>query len=493
MKNNINKQLNKNIYNFLYIITILIFICIIYSLYNNKETYYSEIMCIGSGVSSAYTCYQLKKHNINNKIIVLEKDNNYGGRIKSLFNNVYKQNHPEVAYAELGAMRLFDIKAMKKIFDLLKIFGLKTIKVSLNDSNNIFYYNGTKYVKSEAKLSNGIKVSEFEEYAINNLKNEYPDINFNEIFNYKEFRNINIIEFFEKYGKANNNDINMWIAYSGYDHMLGNVQVTKWLYEKSFYNLEDKDKQYYVLDGMISFVKKLFENSNAEIVYNTKAVSIEKDTKGYNIINTINSNNEYKQYKCKYLFIGLAVNQIKELNTYQRIPIRPLRLEMINEVIYAPLFKVFLKWNKQDIWWGEGKKYKIGKSTTNLPIRQVHYYTDEDLLVYNSGKYATELNKKFIENPAKATTEVYEQIKIIHEMNIPPPNYIYTIFKYWKDGSHGWIKGADVNKNTEIIPNGSIDKSNIFVIGDAFSKYQGWIIGALNSVDIALNSFPNYN
>jgi len=495
MKNNMSKQINKNIYNFLIIFIIIIFIYIIYNFYN-KKTYYSEIMCIGSGVSSAYACYQIKKHNINNnKIIVLEKDNNYGGRIKSVFSNVNKQNHLEVAYAELGAMRIFDIKPMKKIFDLLKVFGLKTIKVSLEDSDNIFYYNGTKYAKSEARLSNGIKVSEFEEYTINNLKNKYPDINFEEIFDYEELRNLNIKEFFEKYGNANNDDINMWIAYSGYNiyDYVDNIQVARHLYAKNFFNTKDKDKQYYILDGMIALVKKLFENSNAEIIYNTKAISIQKDSQGYNIINTINSNNVYEQYKCKYLFIGLTLKQMKELNTYQQIPISPLRIQMINEVISIPLFKVFLKWDKKNIWWGEGKKYRIGKSTTNLPIRQIHYYDDEDILIYNSGRYATELNKKFEENPAKAAVEVYEQIKIMHQMDIPPPNYIYTIYKYWPDGSQVWLKGADVNKNVEIIPNGSIDKSNIFIIGDSFSKYQGWVIGALNSVDVALKSFPNYN
>ena len=345
MKNNMSKQINKNIYNFLIIFIIIIFIYIIYNFYN-KKTYYSEIMCIGSGVSSAYACYQIKKHNINNnKIIVLEKDNNYGGRIKSVFSNVNKQNHLEVAYAELGAMRIFDIKPMKKIFDLLKVFGLKTINISLEDSDNIFYYNGIKYAKSEARLSNGIKVSEFEEYTINNLKNKYPDINFEEIFDYEELRNLNIKEFFEKYGNANNDDINMWIAYSGYNiyDYVDNIQVARDLYAKNFFNTKDKDKQYYILDGMIALVKKLFENSNAEIIYNTKAISIQKDSQGYNIINTINSNNVYEQYKCKYLFIGLTLKQMKELNTYQQIPISPLRLQMINEVISIPKGKRTLK------------------------------------------------------------------------------------------------------------------------------------------------------
>jgi monoamine oxidase len=484
-----NIKVLSGFYNLLLLFIILTLIYLIYKFYK-ENTLYSEFLCIGAGVSSAYACYEINKNNINrDNIIVLEKSDNYGGRIESIYSNMVKQNNHEVSYDELGAMRLFDIKSMKKIFDLLKLFGLKTIKVSLEDSQNIFYYNGNKYLKSDAYLSNGIKVSQFEEYVTKNLKNTHPELNLDDIFDYEEFKNMNITQFFEKYGHVGKEDINMWIAYGGYNYNLDNTQISTWLFEKNFFNNVDKDKQYYVLDGMISLVKKLFDNSNAKIVYNTKAISIEKDLYGYNIITTINSKHEYKKYMCKHLFIGLSSKQLQELNTYKPIPIDPLRLEAAYQSISVPLFKVFMKWDKEKIWWGKGKKYNAGKSTTDLLIRQVHYYTDEDILVYNTGKYAREIYNKFMENPANASLEVYEQIKLIHQMDIPPPNFAYTIFKYWPDGAHTWLIGADINKNVKIIPNGSSDKSNIFIVGDAFSKYQGWIIGGFDSVDIALQSF----
>lgn len=459
--------------------------------YTNKSNkpYYSEFLCIGAGVASAYACYQIKKNGINNdKIIVLEKSDIVGGRIKSTYSNIYDQNIPEVEYAELGAMRLFDIKNMKNIFDLLKLFGLKTINISLDDGDNILYYQGKQLKKKDAKIKNGIRIEDFEKRAVDNVLKAYPNMNFDNIFDYEEFRNMNINDFFRKYGNYTDEDIKMWVAYNGYDYHLPNTQITTWLFEKNFYNLNDKDKQYYVADGMISFVNKLFENSNADIVFNTKAISVEKDSQGYNLINTINSNNVFKQYKCKYLFIGLSSLHFQQLNTFKTVPISPLRLKMASESISVPLFKVFFKWDKENIWWGKGTKYPSGKSTTDLPIRMIHYYGDEDLLIYNTGHFATELNKKFEENPAKAAIEVYEQIKRVHQMDIPPPNYNYTVYKYYPDGSHKWKIGVDVNKNVQLIPNGYIDHSNIFVVGDAFSKYQAWIIGAMDSVDIAIKA-----
>lgn len=446
---------------------------------NPHYPYYSEVLCIGAGVSNAYVCYQLSKKNIyTGKITVLEKSECEGGRILS--------KRVETSTREFGAMRLFDVPQMKKVFNLLKELGIKTINVSTEEQDNVFYYCGKRYLKKEATLSSGIKVSEFEDYVVSQIKNAYPEIDLNNIFEYEEFRNMNITQLFLKYGNATQDDIKMWISYSGYDLNLEDTQITKLLHEKGFYF--GKENQYYVVDGMATLVRKLFEHSNTEIIYNTKAISVEKDAEGCNIITTINSKSELIKYKCKYLFIGITSGQLQGLNTVKiPIPISQERLQSICSVISLPLFKVFFKWDKENVWWGKDK-HKTGKSTTDLPIRQVFYYNDEDILVYNSGKYATELYCKFLESPEKASMEVYRQIAEMHQIQIPPPNFAYTTFKYWVEGSSRWLVGTDIQKNIEIISNGIVDNSNIFIVGDNYSKCQGWIVGAMDSADLALNS-----
>jgi monoamine oxidase len=303
----------------------IVIILVIYGIYkysNKEDENYSEIICIGAGVANAYFCYELRKKNISNsKILVLEKSDRYGGRIKSLSSNIYVQNEPEVGYAELGGMRLFDNGSMPKVFDLLKTFNIETINVPLKDDNNIFYYKGKQIKKSEARVSNGMTVKEFENYSTNNIKNNYPNFNFKDVNDYNEFQNMNIYDFFKKYGKATQEDVDLWMAYSGYDYNLDNVQVSTWIFEKDFYNTNIADLQKYVKNGMILLVKNLFQNSNANIIYNTKATTIVKNKEGYNIINTISSDNIFKQYKCKYLIIGLSSQQFQELNSYSKIPI----------------------------------------------------------------------------------------------------------------------------------------------------------------------------
>jgi hypothetical protein len=295
---------------------------------------------------------------------------------------------------------------------------------------------------------------------------------------------MNMIDFLKKFANANNKDIELWMSYYGYDYLIDNVQVSIWLFDKDYYTSKYTKLQRYVKPGIVTLVKKLFEHSNANIFYNTKAIYIEKDINGLNLVHTINNLHQYKCYKSKFLILGITPKSINELNIINPIPIFKNRIDMIEQIAEVPLFKCFLKWDKDKVWWGKGKLNTSGKSVTDLMIRQVHYYNDEDILVYNSGKYATELYKKFVDNPAQAAKYVFSCIQKMHPFYIPEPNYVYTIYKYWPDGSAKWTLGADVDLYSKIIPNGNIDYSNIYIIGDSYSKYQGWILGALNNVDI---------
>jgi hypothetical protein len=181
----------------------------------------------------------------------------------------------------------------------------------------------------------------------------------------------------------------------------------------------------------------------------------------------------------------MGSSDLLELNTIKKLPISNERIEMIKYIKPFPLFKCFLKWDADKIWWGKNKEFSQGKSTTDLIVRQVHYYNDEDILIYNSNNYAKKLYDIFNENSANGILTVYNDIIEIHNIDIPEPNFNYVLYKYWKEGSHKWRVGSDILLFTKNIPDGKTDNSNIYIVGDSFSEFQGWIIGAIKSVDIA--------
>jgi len=443
----------------------------------------SEILCVGAGISSAYMCYQLKEHGVHSKINVIEASDIIGGRLRSVYSNV--NGDEKVSYDELGGMRIFEDDVMKPIYDIIKKFNIKTVKVSLDDKNNIFFYKNKIYKKPDVRLSNGMTIDEFEDFSLANLKKEYPNFKNTDVYDYEHLEKMSVRQFLKKYAHANNRDIDLWFSYSGYDSYASDILVGVWLYDKDYYTSKNSDIQEYIKSGIVTIVQKLFQHSNADITYNTKVIYIEKDKNGMNIVHTMNDKHQYTCYKCKYLVLGITPKSINEINTIKPLPIMRERLQMIKQVKQMPLFKCFLKWDKDKVWWGPGKKYKSGKSVTDLVLRQVHYYNNEDILVYNSGKYATKLYKLFSKNPAKAAKFVYYCIQKMHPFPIPEPNYVYTIYKYWPDDPY-WKKNTNVNEAVYLIPNGNMDNSHIYIVGDSYSKLQGWIIGCINSVDIAL-------
>ena len=471
---------------------ILIILIIFHKYYFDSNIIFSDVLCVGAGVSSAYMSYKLWKDGVPCSVNVIESQSMMGGRVRSVYSNVYSTNKNDVIYGELGGMRIFEVPPMKKLFDLIKKFNIKLINVSLEDKNNIFFYKGVSYKKKEVFLSTGENVTDVEKIAMNNLKQVYPNFSGENVFKYEELRDISLKQYLHKFANLSEADYDLWLCYYGYNYFTDDIQVAPFLYDSNYYNTIYADKQFYLKDGMITLVRELFKRSNANITYNTNAIYIEKDkTNGLNVVHTINNENQYKKYISKYLVLGITPKHFNQINIIKPIPISKDRLYRISQLRQASLFKCFLKWNKEDIWWGPGKQFQNGKSTTDLLIRQVHYYNDEDILVYNIGSYANKLNEMFVENPAKAQKYIFSCIQKMHPFKIPEPNYVYTIYKYWPDGAAKWILGSDVVESCEVIPNGITDNSNIFVVGDSYSVTQGWVIGCFDSVDVAYPLLKN--
>ena len=131
---------------------ILIILIIFHKYYFDSNIIFSDVLCVGAGVSSAYMSYKLWKDGVPCSVNVIESQSMMGGRVRSVYSNVYSTNKNDVIYGELGGMRIFEVPPMKKLFDLIKKFNIKLINVSLEDKNNIFFYKGVSYKKKRSIL-----------------------------------------------------------------------------------------------------------------------------------------------------------------------------------------------------------------------------------------------------------------------------------------------------------------------------------------------------
>lgn len=281
------------------------------------------------------------------------------------------------------------------------------------------------------------------------------------------------------------------MKFTGYDLFSDEeVSAALFLREGSLYNSSLSDDQRFVKEGYEIVAQKLAKRSKATIKYSCKVQGCEA-VDGVHKIETSTGD-----FFAKNVFYALPLPALQEIAKQNPTSIPESRVKLFDTIKNIPLFKAFIEWDRtpgKKQWWEEMNHWE-GKSTTDNIVRQVHYYDHEDILIYNSGKYAEELNAKFEQDSSAATLEVVEFLKEMHSNDqIPKPDVDSTIFKYWPDGSHKWKVGVDIYPTMRKVLYGGDDAEDkgIYICGDAFSIHQGWVMGCVQTVDECLKVIAN--
>ena len=243
-------------------------------------------------------------------------------------------------------------------------------------------------------------------------------------------------------------------------------------------------------EGYEIVAKKLAKRSKAYIKYNCKVFGSER------VDDLRKIDTSTGDFFAKNIIYALPLPALEELVKESPTSIPQERVKLFGSIKNIPLFKAFIEWARtpgEKQWWEE-MNHSEGKSTTDNPVRQVHYYDHEDILIYNSGKYADQMKAKFEEDSSAATLEVVEFLKVMHSNpQIPAPDVDSTIFKYWPDGSHKWKVSVDIYPTMEKVLYGSDEPEDkgVYICGDAFSLHQGWVMGCIQTVDDCLEKMAN--
>ncbi|GBG32005.1 L-amino-acid oxidase [Hondaea fermentalgiana] len=450
-----------------------------------------EVVIVGGGFSGAYCAYELRKEFPELKVVILEGDNDLGGRLFSDDNDDNPYNMDE-----LGGMRIFP-SVQPRVAEMVTEMGCDLVPVKLEDSSNLFYYEGKRVRKGDFRLTDcGLTPKDFLQRCYDAYEEAMPEDAARPPLEREELCMLSLPAFLEKYG-ASRADIKEFFSYSGYDIFSDeSVAASVFVQEGILYGPELDEDQHYVREGFEEVVKRMAKASEAEVRLNAKVSAIaEPDAEGFSAL-SVRENGAPVTLRAKRVIIGLPQDAAMKLA--KRSPaLTGERLDLIcNAVKLIPLFKVFLEFDlpdSSDVWWREAG-FKYGKSTTDLEVRQIHYYDREDLLCYASGKYAEYWDREFRANWRNAAHEVYDQIKDMHgehAAKAPEPIWDNTIFRFWNNGSHKWRKGVEIGAALHTICHGGTSamepsQSPILLVGDAFSTQQGWVAGAIETSDLAL-------
>jgi hypothetical protein len=187
-------------------------------------------------------------------------------------------------------------------------------------------------------------------------------------------------------------------------------------------------------------------------------------------------------YTCNMIIIATTIDTIRKLlpkeNIYKGIKGQPfLRLYGKFSECSIPIIKEYVK----------------GYTIVPQPLQKIIPMDPDNgvyMIAYNDNKSSKYL-KKWLENTednrAKLCTLIKKALGIPAEINI----YLSSILEfYWNIGTHYYIP-LDQKKyknRDEFIKIAQNPMENVLVVGESVSINQGWIEGALKSVDCVINN-----
>jgi hypothetical protein len=386
-----------------------------------------DVIIVGAGIAGLYAATRLQKKNPDTRILVLEKHKRkwLGGRT----GNEMFQGVNVVTGAGIG----------RKAKDKLLIKLLKEYKVPHNefmvdkqyastimnpvDTQKVVRYLTQEYEKAPFRA----KGKTFKQFAIEILGNQL----------------------YNKYMEC--------AEYTDYEK----ADVYETLYN---YGLDDNESGW---TGMMIPWQKLIEKmaDDVSIKYSQNVSEIMKTRDDHIIIKT----EEGHIYECAKLIIATTVTTLRKLLPYHR---------EYKSVEGQPFLRLYGKFDKEsaEIMAREVPKMTIvpGPLKKMIPMGQGVYmigYTDNEMAERLKDKLKnTEMNREFMCRLIEKSLGIRKNMLKMKAMR----DY------YWPVGTHYYKPGIEKYNSL------SNPEPNIYVVGEMVSKKQGWVEGALESVETIL-------
>ena len=389
------------------------------------------IIIIGGGISSLYLSYLLLKTK-KYKIYIYEKNNSFGGRIKTEYSK-----DGNVLY-ETGPWRFHSSHIfLKKLLDEFQL-DYCPIKIPIS-------YKGFK-------------------------KNiSYPD-------NYTIKPTTELTEYQYLTIEKDMNKTNIEEMKTGYNGIYNRANTT------NTYSIPNNDPSHFfiVKEGFSKLVEilvqKLQEDKNCILSTNTMVTDIfwKGDNKKYEIIYKERDKEKWvekKRDKIHYLILGIPPSNIKQLKTFRLT-------ENISMVKSLPLCHIMGKVSDTI------KEYGDFKYICNSPISQVisSLYSNRWIQIsYSAGRMAELFQNLSIHSLSSMKNYIKNEFYKFFPKNIE----IKEIRKYfWRNAVHYWLPNIKTTEEDfmirSIFPHPK-KYPNLFWIGESISKKQGWIEGALET------------
>jgi len=484
-----------------------------------------DYVIVNSGITGAYLAKRLSMLFPDKKILILEKDPHIGGRLHSNTNAEVIDQDKNIA-PEFGGMRIFP-SIHPRVDQLLKLLSLTIVEFPYVQDNGIYYGRTNRFKNSDIfpstdsvyYVDEGEKGKNVTDLITDNISSTITQYGHTNNFDFNNRKmlfqsSLSTRDFKETVvngeNKISNENWNRFCEISGYPGLFNTpMSFVCGAIKMLSFNQYKVSTQYWIVNGyqqvpqilLSAFSKTSFEQvvqknmvSTRNILHNVSLSKFETNQdKTIKLLLTDENNTSY-QVDTKKLYICSPASNI---STMLGFPINFIK-HVQNQLIHLPLFKLFFYYENN--WW-DSLDVSSGRSTTDLNINQLWFYSSNLLLTYSAGNDATYWANKipranqsdFINIDTTNNSLVTEVLNCCSKMfpeagQIPLPDKI--AWAYWNNGTTVWsafdLNNFDKTVKTDVqkeliypFP----DNDDICYLNNDISLNQGWVEGSLELVD----------
>lgn len=410
-----------------------------------------DILIIGGGIAGLYNYLRLLE--TDNKILLLEKNDYFGGRIYQYKDKIKSENyefsagayrfnnHHKFVISLLKKFDLLDFRRDKPINSFIKFIDVKKTDQKYNKTG--FHYIDKVITESRKYSENELKKYTFKEFSSLVLKNDELEHMLIATGTSGQLKKMNAFDCIRLFSFGIRPDLKYW---DGKFHLL--------------------------IEKMVNYLKK----SNAKMYLNSNVSDIyfDNNTGLYKIIY-----NNKTIYSKKIIFC-IPKECLLKINI-----LKPIHTILSKSITSKSLCKTYAVFKKEDIWFSHLKENIV----TNNQLRYIIPINVEKgiILISYSDDIYTKYWKKNQFNQTELKNKIVDLVKDTFNIDIKKP--IKVLVFYWEYGTAFWNKGIDSNKISNTIIN---PLPNIYICGENYSLNQSWVEGALETSNKCVNLIKNH-
>jgi len=452
-----------------------------------------NLIVVGGGIAGLYTIYKYletvkeknkliktKKDKIQPRILLIESTSRLGGRIHTVYKENPNDKSKKPLVYEAGGARFS--KNHKLLFELIKEFKLESKLYPLK-SEKVFISsdNPTK----EIKITNQLDKILLEILTrIEEKQKQNPTLFTEEYLLSKTFHQIA-----NEISPKLINEFTQFYPYYSEIYIMNARDAIISLKRDFMSNV-----QYYVLSGGIEIIiEKLVAiiKPKIDIILDTTLTDFKIDTIDddsnirYNLL-TKNKNNKNKNFKTSKLVLAIPSKNLLELPFIQKEKLKNFSnvslKSLVKMVSPQPLFRIYAKYKTP--WLSH-------QVITDSPLKFIIPYDNTGLIMisYTDGLYTKFWLKLYQQSQKKLLEVLNKKVKeLFPNIEIPEIEWL-DANPYWESGAHYWIPRKTNIDATQLENEIRHPLNNLWIVGEAFSNYQAWIEGSLDTAQKAVMLF----